>query len=217
MLKKILITLAIVIAIVVIGIVLSGYLLMRGPDLKPYLALREPRFIDKPDQTMLVVEAAGDPNVVGAKAFALLYQAYFKTAKARGLIPPRARWLQPSEAEKNKWTGLYALPLPAGTKLEKDFSIPGYRVYVDEWKYGPVAEILHIGPYSEEAPTIEQLQKFIQREGYRIAGPHEEEYLRGPGMFGKGDPKKYYTIIRFQVEPKPMEEAPAGKKKKLDR
>lgn len=214
MLKKALITLAILLVIVAAGIVLSGYLMTRGPDLKPYLALKDPRIVDKPDQRMLVVESSGDPNVVGGKAFSLLFKTYFKVVKARGLAAPRARWPMPLDTPTDQWTGLYALPIKADARLAADPSVPGYRVYLDEWKYGQVAEILHIGPYTEEGPTVQRLVEFITAQGYRIAGPHEEEYLRGPGMFGRGNPQKYYTIIRYQVEPRPVEEAPAVKKKK---
>lgn len=63
-----------------------------------------------------------------------------------------------------------------------------------------MAEILHIGPYSAEVPTTERLQSYIKEKGYRVIGVHEEEYLKGPGMFGKGNPEKYYTIIRYRVE-----------------
>lgn len=213
MLKKALITLAILLVIVAAGIVLSGYLMMRGPDLGPYLALKDPRISPKPDQRMLVVESEGDPNEVGEKAFALLFKTYFKAIKARGMVAPRARWPKPLETPKDQWTGLYALPVPAGTQLAQYPSLPGYRVYLDDWRYGEVAEILHIGPYTGEAPTSQRLVDFITAQGYRIAGPHEEEYLRGPGMFGKGDPEKYYTIIRFQVEMIPADTLPVKGKK----
>lgn len=205
MIKKILITLAILLVIIAAGVVLSGYLMMREPDLKAYLVLKEPRIVEKPDQRMLVVEATGDPNVVGRRAFSLLFKTYFKVIKARSMAAPRARWLKPLETSKNQWTGLYALPVPAGSQLAQDPSIPGYRIYLDEWKYGQVAEILHIGPFTDEGLTIKQLEDYITAQGYRISGPHEEEYLRGPGMFGRGDPKKYYTIIRYQVEKAPTD------------
>jgi len=39
-------------------------------------------------------------------------------------------------------------------------------------------------------------------QGYEIAGPHEEEYLRGPGMLFAGDSKGYLTLIRYQVRRK---------------
>ncbi len=207
MLKKVLITLAIILILVVIGIVISGYLMMRGPDMGKYLHLREPQIVSKPDQYMLVVEAVGDPNAVGAKAFGLLYKAYFKNAGGKAMVPPRARWTKPLETPMAEWTGLYALPVAKGAKLEGAPGEPGLKVYLDDWKYGQVAEILHVGPYDKEAPTVEILKGFIKDGGYRICGPHEEEYLRGPGMFGSGDPSKYYTIIRYQVEPLPADTA----------
>jgi hypothetical protein len=80
--------------------------------------------------------------------------------------------------------------------VEKD----GLRVQLDQWQYGEVAEILHVGAYSEEAPTVEKLRQFAFKRGYRMAGPHEEEYLKGPGMFFKGNPGKYMTIIRWRVQ-----------------
>ena len=42
----------------------------------------------------------------------------------------------------------------------------------------------------------------------QIAGPHEEEYLRGPGMLFAGDPGTYLTLIRYQVRRKASAGAP---------
>ena len=47
----------------------------------------------------------------------------------------------------------------------------------------------------DATPTIEKIKTFISERGYEINGDHEEEYLKGPGMFFKGNPKKYRTII----------------------
>ena len=60
------------------------------------------------DQRMLVVEAAGDPNVVGAGAFKLLFSTYFKldgVSRIGGPPAPRARWPSPKETPKDKWLG----------------------------------------------------------------------------------------------------------------
>ena len=54
-------------------------------------------------------------------------------------------------------------------------------------------QILHIGTYAEEEPSIERLHAFIADQGCEIAGPHEEEYLSRPGA---NQPK---TVIRYQV------------------
>jgi len=59
-----------------------------------------------------------------------------------------------------------------------------------------VAQILHIGPYSEEGATVERLHKFIADSGYEIAGVHEEEYLTKP------EAKVQKTIIRYPIKKK---------------
>ncbi|MCJ7769173.1 MAG: GyrI-like domain-containing protein, partial [Dehalococcoidales bacterium] len=64
------------------------------------------------------------------------------------------------------------------------------------WQYGMVAQILHLGSYSEEGPNIERLHGFIEESGYEIAGPHEEKYLTRP------DAKAVKTIIRYEVRKK---------------
>ena len=68
------------------------------------------------------------------------------------------------------------------------------------WEYGMVAEVLHVGSYSSEEPDIRRLTDFIASQGYRVIGDHEEEYVKGPGVFFAGDPAKYLTIIRLRVE-----------------
>jgi hypothetical protein len=212
MLKNILIAIGVFLVVAVAGFLIFGYYMMKGPDVSKYDSLKDPRITQKADQRMLQVEAAGDPNTT--KAFGLLFQTYYKNVKARGMVAPLARWPRPLETPKAEWVGLYGLPVPASLdKLAETQSTPGYTVSLTTWQYGDVAEILHVGPYSAELPTVEKLKAFIESSGYVIAGPHEEEYLRGPGMFGKGDPEKYYTIIRYRVQKKAVEQ-PKGAKGK---
>ena len=68
------------------------------------------------------------------------------------------------------------------------------------WEYGDVAEILHVGPYSREEPTMQRLKSFAGQQGYTFLEGHEEEYVRGPTMSGPGDTEKYLTIIRYRVK-----------------
>jgi hypothetical protein len=189
------------IAVVVFLIIVALYFISQGPDLSKYDFLKEPRLTRMANQKMLVVTAQGDPNVVGSKAFKLLFKTYYKIPGVPKSInqAPRARWAGDPQV-KSSWTGFYAMPVPDGIASLPPLDLePGYKVELTTWEYGDVAEILHIGPYSEETPTIEKLRQFIKRQGYEITGYHEEEYLRGPGMFLTGDPKKYYTMIRYQI------------------
>jgi len=190
-----------IIAVVVFLIVAALYLFSQGPDLGKYDFLKEPRITRMANQRMLVVTAQGDPNVVGSKAFKLLFKTYYKIpgVPRRIMLAPRARWAGDPQV-KSSWTGFYAMPVPDGiASLPLIDSEPGYKVELATWEYGDVAEILHIGPYSEETPAIEKLHQFLKQQGYEIIGYHEEEYLKGPGMFLKGDPKNYYTVIRYQI------------------
>jgi hypothetical protein len=194
----------IIIGVVVILVLaaLSLFLLMpKGPDLASYEFLKQPRITKMCDQKMLVVTAKGDPNMVGSKAFKLLFQTYYRIPNVpkAPAHAPRARWVGDMNV-KSSWTGYYALPVPEATaRLPVADAEAEYKIELLSWAYGDIAEILHVGPYNAETPTIEQLHRFIQSQGYRIIGEHEEEYIKGPGMFFQGDPAGYYTIIRYRV------------------
>ena len=206
MAKKVLITVSAAILLMVIVLIAVTLSYMRGPDLTKYEYLKEPQISQKADQKMLQVEATGDPNTAAVKAFAILFKTYYQNVKARGMVAPRARWPKPFDTPKEQWVGQYGLPVPETVvKIENNPQQPGYPVSLTVWQYGEVAEILHTGPYSTEGATMEKLKAFVAAAGYQFSGPHEEEYLRGPGMFGRGDPNKYSTIIRYRVEPIPAE------------
>ncbi len=100
------------------------------------------------------------------------------------------------------WTAMIGLPeavtsamveetLPRVTK-EKQL-VAGERVRVARFNEGTAAQILHIGPYAAEEPTIATLHQFIADNGYQLSGKHHEIYLSDPR---KADPSKLRTIIR---------------------
>jgi hypothetical protein len=174
-----------------------------GPDASQFEHLREPRLTRLGDQRMLVVEAAGNPNVVGARAFKQLFSAYFALdgiSRMQGQPAPRARWPRAGETPKDAWVGQYALPLPAAVTTGSVAPKGDLPQSITTWTYGEVAEILHVGPYHAEQGDIERLLAFIHAQGYRTVGEHEEEYVKGPGMIFAGDPDRYLTIIRLRVE-----------------
>jgi hypothetical protein len=156
-----------------------------------------------PSATMAVVHTVGDPQEVGAKAFPALFGAAYglkfalkKSGGPEYKVPaPLARWLGGPDwanTPRSEWKAVWAIQLPDGTTEvpQKDPSTP---VEIEQWEYGPIAEVLHVGTYAEETPTIELLHRFIADEGYEIAGPHEEVYLSRP------EAKEPKTIIRYQV------------------
>jgi hypothetical protein len=72
------------------------------------------------------------------------------------------------------------------------------KLGVVDWTEGPSAQILHIGPYSAEPPTIERLHVAIASAGYRPRGRHHEIYISDPGRTA---PERLKTVIRQPVEP----------------
>ena len=187
----------------ILALIVAAWSLTRGPDASQFADLRQPRFTQMNNQRMLVVEAAGDPNVVGASAFKLLFSTYstLDGVSRVGRPPaPRARWANPQGTPKDKWLGRCAVPVPQSVTPHAARATEGLRTGVETWAYGDVAEILHEGSYGAEQPDIERLLRFIESSGYRVIGDHEEEYVKGPGIFFAGDPDKYLTIIRLRVE-----------------
>ena len=121
---------------------------------------------------------------------------------------PIGRWPKALETPKHEWLGIYGLEVSNSVlEIPAEIQEKYPKLKVETWEYGKVGEILHIGSYTNEPPTVDKLHEYINNSGYEISGLHEEEYLKGPGMFGKGNPDKYYTIIRYPVSKKP---APGG-------
>ncbi|MFN8062253.1 MAG: hypothetical protein U0Q12_24085 [Vicinamibacterales bacterium] len=186
-----------------VAIGIGAWWMSRGPDASDFAHLREPRLSRLPDQRVLVVEAAGDPNEVAGAAFKQLFSTYYGlegVSRAARPPAPRARWPRADSTPKAEWVGRYALPVPETVKTPVIASTSGARASVSIWAYGDVAEVLHVGSYDTEAPDIERLIGFITASGYRVVGEHEEEYVRGPGRIFAGDPSGYLTIIRLRVE-----------------
>ncbi len=71
------------------------------------------------------------------------------------------------------------------------------KAYLQIYKEGLSAQIMHLGPYDQEAPTIEKLHTFFQSKGYTFNGKHHEIYLSDPR---RGKPEKIKTVIRQPIK-----------------
>ena len=72
------------------------------------------------------------------------------------------------------------------------------RVRYIRWAEGCCAQLLHVGPYAAEGPSIARLHQAIAAAGYRPRGRHHEIYL---GDQRRSAPEKLRTILRHPVEP----------------
>lgn len=201
--KKLIILLTVLVIIVAAAV--GALVAFNQPPFDPavFEPLLTPAIKIKPDQRVIEVTVAGNPNNTAGGAIGLLYSTLYAVRGENEnveMAPPRARWPLGADTPKEQWVGRFAVPVPGAVEtLPEANTSETARVQLTTWKYGETAEILHIGPYDAEKPTIEKLEQYIAAQGYVIAGDHEEEYLRGPGWFFAGDPRDYYTIIRYQV------------------
>ena len=160
----------------------------------------DPQIIEMPSLKMAVVRGRGTPDKVFTELMPALYGSVYtlkfdlkkkglETFKVSGL---RARYPDAPTVAKDEWTIIVGLPVPDDTAslFQK---VPGIEVKLETWKYGTIAQILHLGSYSEETANIKRLLEFITDSGYEISGDHEEEYLTRP------DAKVPKTLIRYPV------------------
>jgi hypothetical protein len=188
-----------------------------------YDASRRPVLMDVPPLDFLMVDGEGDPNTSDAyhQALDALYGMSYtlkfmikKEGTDYGVPPLEGLWWSDDMSsfledrrDRWKWTSMIMQP-PVVTarhlglakeelRMKKDPSaLPLMRW--ERYDEGRSAQVMHVGPYSEEGPTIRALHEFIADQGYRPRGKHHEIYLGDPR---RAAPEKLRTIIRQPVGP----------------
>ncbi|MEA5456838.1 GyrI-like domain-containing protein [Sinomonas sp. JGH33] len=104
------------------------------------------------------------------------------------------------------WQAMIAQPEPVTAEVVEqaiEDCRPKHLAALDElrcerWAEGQCAQTLHVGPYADEAPTIDRLHAAIAEAGLRPRGAHHEIYLGDPR---RSAPEKLRTLLRQPVEP----------------
>lgn len=176
-----------------------------------------------PTMNYLMVDGEGDPNTSQAYSdavealFAISYAVKFMIKKGPmavdyGVMPLEGLWWADdmskfSTGNKTNWKWTVMIMQPNFvTKDMVDIAIADVRkkkdpagiskVRFEPLSEGKCAQILHIGPFSDEGPTIEKVHEFIDSRGKRI-GKHHEIYLSD---IRKADPSKWKTVIRQPMQ-----------------
>lgn len=89
------------------------------------------------------------------------------------------------KAEEADFEGGFAVKKP----------VKGDGIHCRELDGGTYLSLVHHGPYSTIHNSYEKLLTFMNGEKMTMAVPTREIYLKGPGMFLKGNPEKYITEI----------------------
>jgi hypothetical protein len=176
--------------------------------------------VDVPEMNFLMIDGTGDPNTAQdyKDAVEALYSVAYtlkfivKRGESRidyGVMPLEGLWWvddmsQFRETRKDlwKWTSMIMQPKyinkdmfnEACEQVRKKKNLPGLSKmrFVDFYE-GSAAQIMYIGPYSSEGPTIKRLHEYIEENGYELSGKHHEIYLGDPR---RSAPEKLKTIIR---------------------
>jgi hypothetical protein len=183
-----------------------------------------PAVVDVPELSFLIVDGTGDLNSSGEyreaveALFSVSYGVKFAVKRGPdgidyGVMPLEGLWWADdmrafSLDDKSSWSWTAMImqpdlvtadlvrrsimeasekkPLPAASKLR-----------FDRFREGLAAQVLHVGPYSAEGPTVERLRAFIAEAGFSRRDKHHEVYLSDPS---RADPAKLKTIIRQPIE-----------------
>jgi hypothetical protein len=115
-------------------------------------------------------------------------------------------WASMAETDRDRWhwRAMIMQPAPVGEAVARAVeqarakSLPALdRLRLRRWEEGRCAQTLHLGPYSEEGPSIVRLHEGIAAAGYRPRGHHHELYLGDPR---RSAPERLRTVLRQPVE-----------------
>ena len=184
---------------------------------------KKAEIIDVPPMNFLMVDGEGNPNTSerfqqGVETlFRLSYTLKFMIKKGDlqidyGVLPLEGLWWTDDMAEFSvekkgdwKWTALIMQPELVSDNLvneaREQVRVKKKTDFVDEIRFesyneGRAAQILHIGPFEDEGPTIEKLHQFIEDWGHSLGGKHHEIYLSD---IRRAAPEKWRTIIRQPI------------------
>jgi hypothetical protein len=188
-----------------------------------YAPAGEPSLVEVPGLTFLMVDGHGDPNT--APEFGDAIEALYTVAYAAKFAVKRAPdginyVVMPLEGvfwtadmstfatgEKSLWDWTLMVMQPdqvtsevfgeaqAAAYEKKSLDAIG-RMRLEAFAEGLAAQVLHIGPYAAESPTIQRLHAFIAEQGYERTGKHHEIYLSDPR---RAAPQRLKTILRQPV------------------
>jgi hypothetical protein len=176
-----------------------------------------------PPLAYLMIDGHGDPNTTPAYAeavaalFSVSYTVKFALKRSTPshdfvVMPLEGLWwaddhsvFEANDRKNWKWTMMIMQP-PVVTaqaveaaiaKVGRKKGLPALsKLRFGEFTEGRCAQTLHIGPFTEEGPTIQRIHDFILGRS-RLIGKHHEIYLSD---IRRSDPSKWKTIIRQPMQ-----------------
>lgn len=188
-----------------------------------HASAKAPVEVDVPAFRFLMIDGRGDPNTSPAYAeavealFSVSYRAKFIVKNDLKLcdyavMPLEGLWwaddlsvFTSGDRKHWQWTMMIMQPefvtadliATAIAETRRKKQLPALdALRFEAFTEGRCAQIMHVGPFSEEGPTIERLHDFIAARG-SLTGKHHEIYLSD---IRRADPSKWKTIIRQPLQ-----------------
>ena len=176
--------------------------------------------VEVPQMSFLLIDGEGDPNTSQSfqdaidVLYPLSYTLKFIIKRGEigidyGVLPLEGLWWaddMSSFSVKNKENWKWTLMIMQPELVKKEMVVKAIEevrkkknpvalplVRFESFSEGKVAQIMHIGPFSEEGPTVEKVHAFIGDSGSQRIGKHHEIYLSD---IRRAAPEKWKTIIR---------------------
>lgn len=189
-----------------------------------YVKPRRPVLVATKPARYLAIDGSGDPNgpAFAAAVGALYPMAWtikmgkkalgqdFKVAGLEGLWwtagGDPSKWMLDQSKRSWRWKLLIRMPdfikerclVMAADLLEAKGKGKGVRaVKLERIAEGKCVQMLHVGPYAAEGPTMDAMLAFTKAQKLRFTGRHHEIYLSDPR---RTKPEKLKTILRHPVK-----------------
>jgi hypothetical protein len=185
---------------------------------------KAPEIVEVPAISFVMIDGSGSPDsdefrpAIGA-LYSVAYDLRFWLKRERAIdapvMPLEGLWWTdgpprpPAEVMVDKsdwhWTLMIALPevvtaedvtVAADRAAKKRPSPALASLRRERLEEGLSVQIMHVGPYSAELPTIERLHAFARQNGLALRGKHHEVYIGDPN---RSKPEALKTIIRMPV------------------
>jgi hypothetical protein len=179
--------------------------------------------VNVPEMNFLMIDGDGGP---GSSAFKNAIEALYPAAYSLkfmvkkgdleidyGVMPLEGLWWSDDMSafvtgskEKWKWTLMIMQPDIISKKMvnealeevkRKKDPISLSLIRFEPFNEGKSAHTMHLGPFSEEGPTVERVHSFIETAGSKRVKKHHEIYLSDIRRAG---PEKWKTVIRQPMD-----------------
>jgi hypothetical protein len=180
--------------------------------------------VDVPPMNFLMIDGHGDPNTAQVykdaveALYAVAYKIKFASKKDLGqdyVVPPLEGlwWAEDMDTftinrDKSTWDWTMMIMQPewitqemveqAVQQVAKSKDLPALpRLRLETYHEGLSVQILHVGTYDNEGPTLARLHhEYLPQNGLIVAGKHHEIYLSDPRRTA---PEKLKTVLRQSV------------------